>query len=130
MHTRQQLRQGKSAWVSSDVIPWSAWLERCAAQARYGPLQALRRLGATEEWLLWREAALAACAGLELLVPESLADALRRSAARARDWGIPWDTEGTAESAVLRQAQRIFLDRCHQLRAYGISDWTVVLRDF
>ena len=129
-HTRLQLRNGKSAWISCDVIPWSAWLERCATQARYGPLQGLRRLGATEEWLLWREAAEAACAGLELLMPESLADSLRRSAARARDWGMRWTGTATPESSVLEQARRIFLDRCQHLRAYSVSDWTQVLRNF
>ena len=127
-HTRTQLRSGRSAWISCDVIPWSAWLERRATQARYGALQGLRRLGATEEWLLWREAAEAACAGLELLMPESLADSLRRSAARARDWGMRWPGAATPESAVLQQAQAIYSDRCQQLRAYGVSDWTQVLR--
>ncbi len=129
-HTRVQLREGRTAWNSCDVIPWAAWLERCATQARYGPLQGLRRLGATEEWLHWREAAAEACAGLELLMPESLADSLRRSAARARDWDIRWSETVTPESAVLQQAWRTFSDRSLQLRAYSVSDWTRVLRDF
>ena len=129
-HTRAQLRRGRSAWISCDVIPWSAWLERCATQGRYGPLQGLRRLGATEEWLLWREAAEAACAGLALLMPESLADSLRRSAARSRDWGMRWPGSATPESSVLHHAQRIVSERCQHLQAYGVSDWTQVLRDF
>ncbi len=126
-HTRRQLRSGKNAWPSCDVLPWSAWLERVATQARYGPLRGLRRLGATEEWLLWREAAEAACAGLELLMPETLADALRRSAARVRDWGMRWTGASTSESSVLQQAIRIFQERCQQLGAYSLSDWTRVL---
>jgi ATP-dependent helicase/nuclease subunit B len=129
-HTRAQLRAGRSAWASCDVIPWSAWLERCANEGRYGALQGLRRLGGTEEWLLWREAAETACASLELLVPASLADSLRRSAARARDWGMDWSKIITPEFRVLLQARRIFLDRCHKLKAYGVSDWTQVLRDY
>jgi ATP-dependent helicase/nuclease subunit B len=129
-HTRRQLRSGRSAWASCDVLPWSAWLERIATQGRYGPLQGQRRLGATEEWLLWREAAEGACAGLELLMPEALADALRRSAARARDWGMRWTGATSAESSVLQRADRTFMDRCQQLGAYSVSDWARVLRDF
>ncbi len=129
-HTRLQLREGRSAWNSCDVIPWAAWLERCAAQGRYGALQDLRRLGATEEWLMWREAAAEACAGLELLSPESLADSLRRSAGRARDWDIRWSGTVTPESSVLRQAQQIQSQRCERSGAYSVSDWRQVLRGF
>ncbi len=129
-HTRLQLQRGKSAWDSCDVIPWPAWLERCATAGRYGPLQGRRRLGATEEWLLWREAAEAACAGLELLRSESLADSLRRSTARARDWELRWGAAASPESAVLLQARRLFEGRCQQLRAFSAGDWTQVLRDF
>ncbi len=128
-HTRRQLRSGKNAWASCDVIPWSAWLERVATQGRYGPLRGLRRLGATEEWLLWREASEAACAGLELLMPGTLADALRRSATRVRDWGMRWSGASTSESSVLQQASRSFTERCQQLKAYSVSDWSRVLRD-
>jgi ATP-dependent helicase/nuclease subunit B len=129
-HTRRQLRSGKNAWVSCDVIPWSAWLERVATQGRHGPLQGLRRLGATEEWLWWREAAEGACAGLELLMPETLADSLRRSASRVRDWGMRWTGAISSESSVLQQANRIVMDGCQRLGAYSVSDWTRVLHDF
>ena len=129
-HTRSKIQSGHSAWVSCDVIPWSAWLERCAAQGRSGPLQGLRRLGAVEEWLLWREAAEHSCAGLGLLMPESLADSLRLSAACVRDWGPHWTGSPTPESTVLQRACRIFADRCQALQAYSVSDWTQSLREF
>lgn len=84
----------------------------------------LRHLGAAEEWLLWREAAAAACDGLDVLSPRRLADALRRSAALVRDWGMRWHGAPTAESAVLQRAQRLYADRCNTLHARAVSDWT------
>ena len=129
-HTRRQLERGQKAWASCDVIPWSAWLERCAAQGRAGSTHARRRLAATEEWLLWREAAEHACAGLGLLLPESLAEGLRRSAARARDWGMRWPGEPTPEAEVLQRALRLMAERCLEQQAYSVSDWLEVLREF
>ena len=128
-HTRLKILAGSRAWASCDVLPFSAWLERQASQARYGPLQGLRRLGAAEEWLLWREAAVEACEGVDVLQPASLADALRRCAALVRDWGLRWSGTPTSESLVLARSSRIFERRCQVLQAYSASDWSLILRD-
>ena len=129
-HTRLQLQRGKRAWASCDVIPWAAWLERCAAQGRYVTAQGRRRLGAAEEWLLWREAAENACAGLGLLLPETLGEALRRSAGRARDWGMRWT--GTPDARGLRSCSRRGA-RSASVAMNGprtrVGDWTEVLRE-
>ncbi len=129
MHTRAQLRAGLSAWNSSDVLPFSAWLARIASQSRHGPLRGLRQLGSTEEWLLWRDAAHVACEGIDILQPGSMADALRRSAALVRDWGLHWPGNPTTESLVLARARAEVLRRCTELGAYAAGDWTRVLRD-
>ena len=128
-HTRSKILAGSQAWASCDVLPFSAWLERQASQARYGALQGRRRLGAAEEWLLWREAALEACAGVDVLQPASLADALRRSAALVRDWGLRWSGTPTSESSVLARSSHIFERRCQALQAYSASDWPLILRE-
>ena len=128
-HTRSRFLAGARAWGSCDVLPFSTWLERQASQARYGPLRGLRRLGAAEEWLLWREAALEACEGSEVLQPASLADSLRRADALARDWGLQWLGTPTSESAVLARARRYFGRRCETLQAYSASNWPLILRD-
>jgi probable DNA repair protein len=86
-------------------------------------------LSATEEWLLWREAAAEACEGLDILMPASLADALRRSSALQRDWGLRWPGAPGSESAVLLRAQQAYARRCQERRAYSAADWTHVLRD-
>ena len=127
-HTRHKIAQPVSAWVAADVLSWSAWLERCAQLARRGALQGLRRLGAAEEWLLWREAAERACEHYGVLLPASLADPLRRSNALVRDWSLRWPAALTSESEVLEQACQHFARRCQELRAYALSDWTLVLR--
>ncbi len=128
-HTRARIRSGERAWASCDVLPFAAWLERQASQARYGTLRGLRRLGAAEEWLLWRDAAVAACDGSEVLQPASLADALRRSAGLARDWGLRWAGTPTSESAVLEKARRFVERRCEALQVYCASDWPLILRN-
>lgn len=78
--------------------------------------------------MLWRDAAATACDGLDMLAPGTLADALRRSSALVRDWGMRWHGEHSAESSVLQRAQRTFSDRCQALRARAASDWTQSLR--
>lgn len=127
-HTRVKIRSGAKAWASCDVIPWEAWLARCSAAVRHGPPRELRLLGAAEEWLLWRDAAATACEGLELLAPAQLADALRRSSALMRDWGMRWPGAPTPEASVLLQARQIFSDRCSALRARPVSDWSQALQ--
>ncbi|MGH8254524.1 MAG: PD-(D/E)XK nuclease family protein [Steroidobacteraceae bacterium] len=129
MHTRAKLRAGISAWSSSDVLPFSAWLARIAAQSRHGSLRGLRQLGSTEEWLLWRDAAQVACEGVDIMQPASMADALRHSAMLIRDWGLHWPGNPTTESWVLARARAEVLRRCTELEAYAAGDWTRVLRD-
>jgi len=129
IHTRARLRAGAAAWKACDVLPYGAWLARLAAQARHGALRGLRRLGATEEWLLWRAAAAEACEGTEVLQPSSLADALRRSAALCRDWALHWPGDPTPEATVLARARARVERRCRELQAYAADDWTRILAE-
>ncbi len=110
------------------MLPFGAWLEQAASQARHGALRGLRRLGAAEEWLLWRNAALQACEGNELLQPASLADPLRRSAALVRDHGLTWPGAPSTEAQVLERACRHVERRCAELGAYSAQDWPLILR--
>ncbi len=128
-HTRAQLGSGHTAWDSSDVLPFSAWLARMASLARHGPLRGLRQLGAAEDWLLWRDAAAEACDGTGVFQPSSLADALRQAAGLARDWALDWPGDPAAEALVLSRARKYVERRCLQERTYAASDWSQVLRD-
>jgi probable DNA repair protein len=66
--------------------------------------RALRRLGASEEWLLWQQAVGAAAASLSLPAIPGLADAVRHSAALLFEWRIDPQRllqAGTPEAALL-----------------------------
>ena len=128
-HTHAQLQQQLKHWHSCDVLPWSAWLARTAENARHGALRGLRKLGALEEWLLWREAALQAAPELGILVPASLADALRQSAARKRDGGLRWSGSPGSESALLGRVIASVERECQARGAVLGDDWSVLLGD-
>ena len=128
-HTHAQLQQQLKHWHSCDVLPWSAWLARTAENARHGALRGLRKLGALEEWLLWREAALQAAPELGFLVPASLADALRQSAAAKRDGGLRWSGSPGSESALLGRVIASVERECQARGAVLGDDWPRLLRD-
>lgn len=82
----QQLRQGRRAFRTPDVQSLSGWLHgQPGAKGADGA--ALRRLGASEEWLLWRAAVGDAAARLSLPAA-GLVDAVRQSAALLYEWRI------------------------------------------
>ncbi len=84
----QQLRAGHRAFRTPEVASLSGWLR--SQPTRAGPDgRALRRLGTSEEWLLWREAVSAAATELSLPLVPGLVDAVRRSAALLSEWRIP-----------------------------------------
>ena len=83
----QQLRVGHRAFRTPDVRSLSGWLRgQPGAKGTNGA--PLRRLGASEEWLLWREAVGEAAAKLALPAA-GLVDAVRQSAALLYEWRIP-----------------------------------------
>lgn len=122
-YSAAQLAQGRRIWGSPDILPWNAWVVRelDAARARGEPLP--RRLSATEEWLLWREAVDAACSGLQVLMPDALIDTVRRALQLLDDYGLDPPGAVTPEAAVLRQAQHHFRRRCGELSALGTTSW-------
>ena len=128
-HTHAQLQQQRNHWRSCDVLPWSAWLARMAEGARHDALRGLRMLGPLEEWLLWREAALQAASGLGILMPASLADALRQSAAAKRDGGLRWSASPGSESALLGRVIASVERACQARGAVLGDDWPLLLRN-
>ncbi len=78
-YAARELDRGRRVWLSPDVLPLSGWLtrglERRAQQENPGSRHP-RLLTGAEEWLLWRECAAQARAGLELVNPDALADGL------------------------------------------------------
>lgn len=84
-----QLSRGRSAWASPAVLATGTWLEDACSRLRGAGIDLPRILGAHEEWLLWVDAATALTAQETLLLPESIADGLARSARLAAEHRIP-----------------------------------------
>lgn len=124
-----QLAQRLTHWRSCDVLPFPAWLDRMGEAARHGALRGLRKLNPLEEWLLWREAALEAAPELGILMPASLADALRQSAARMRDGELRWSGSPGSESALLKRVLAYVQRECRARGAVFADDWPLLLRD-
>jgi len=115
-----QLTQGHRAFRTPDIQSLSGWLRgQPAGSGTDGPT--LRRLGASEEWLLWRAAVAAAAA--ELAVPAAgLVDAVRQSAALLYEWHIPpaaLQESGTAEALLLARTLTLLESRLAELGAAG-----------
>lgn len=113
-----QLRQGRRAFRTPDVQSLSGWLRgQPATPAADG--RALRHLGASEEWLLWRAAVAEAGAALSLQAA-GLTDAVRRSAALLHEWHIPLAAvraSGTPEALLLSRALEAMEQRLAALGA-------------
>jgi ATP-dependent helicase/nuclease subunit B len=101
----QQLAAGHRAFRTPDIHSLSGWLH---AQPRFGPdARPLRRLGATEEWLLWHEAVAQAAARLSLPWAAGLVDAVRQSATLLFEWRIDPEAlrrAGSPEAALLAES--------------------------
>ena len=88
-HAAAELAKNHRVWTTPEVLSVDAWLtrevERYAATAGIG---VPRLLSPAEEWFLWRQCAAEATGDLELVNRGALAEALRRAAATAADYGI------------------------------------------
>jgi ATP-dependent helicase/nuclease subunit B len=101
----RQLAMGRRAFRTPDVQSLSGWLR---GQPRLGSdARALRRLGGSEEWLLWREAVAEAAARWGVPAGAGLVEAVRQSAALLYEWQIaPGELRraATPEAALLSEA--------------------------
>jgi ATP-dependent helicase/nuclease subunit B len=115
----RQLNAGHRAFRTPDVQSLGGWLR--AQPTRVGPDgRPLRRLGASEEWLLWRAAVSTAAAQLSLPSVPGLVDAVRRSAALLAQWCIAPGAllpAGTAEAALLHRSLTTLEARLAELSA-------------
>jgi ATP-dependent helicase/nuclease subunit B len=110
-----QLERGRRAFRTPDVHSLSGWLRGQPARAgATGGL--LRRLGESEEWLLWRSAVTEAAERLSLPAT-GLTDAVRQSATLLFEWRLP--------PAALRQAgtpEALLLSHCLEAMDARLAD--------
>jgi len=122
-YAAERLAAGARVWASPDVLTPAAWARRelSALAARAGG-DWPRLLPATEEWLLWRQAAGAAAGDLAVLDPGALADSLQAASELATDYRLaPVRAPPESEAGVLHAAQRHFERRCQELNAASVS---------
>jgi ATP-dependent helicase/nuclease subunit B len=114
----QQLAAGHRAFRTPDVRSLSGWLR---GLPRFGPdARPLRRLGASEEWLLWRDAVAEAAARLSLPWAAGLVDGVRQSANLLFEWRIDPDAlrrAGSPEAALLAESLAVMDTRLADLSA-------------
>jgi ATP-dependent helicase/nuclease subunit B len=121
----RRLKAGQRAFHTPDVRSFNGWLRAQPGPA--GPGRVARRLGAAEEWLLWREAVTDAAARLSVPGVTGLVDAIRRSAALLFEWRIPPAAlveSGTLEAALLHDSLAAMEARLVELSAAG--SWRVL----
>ncbi len=115
----QQLSAGLRAFRTPDVQSLSGWL-RGQPVGPGSDGRALRRLGASEEWLLWREAVASSAVRLSLPQVPGLVDAVRRAAGLLHEWQIAPEAlrqAGTPEAALLGQSLAALQARLAELSA-------------
>jgi probable DNA repair protein len=121
-YAAHKLTSGESAWRTPDVVAYHAWLEREAFRAAEGGEGASRPLRSVEEWLLWREATVAAMEGELNQRLEPFVESLHRAARLLSDWRIPptvLQRSPSEESALLARALGFVEARCEALHAVG-----------
>ena len=119
----RQLAAGHLAFRTPDVHSFGGWLGGQSPPAA----RAMRRLGAGEEWLLWRAAVGAAAAQLGLPMAAGLVDAVRRSAALLFEWRIApaaLAQADTPEAALLGQSLAVIEQQLGELSA--AAPWRVL----
>jgi probable DNA repair protein len=121
------LRAEKQVWSTPDVLPWSAWIERCLDDARAAGQAVPRRLSPMEDWLLWQEAVQQACAQYPVLMPDALIEPVRRAVGLLEDYGIAFQGAPTPEAAVLQWSLQHFKRRARELQVLGDTSWRDVV---
>ena len=116
---RLQLAAGRASWEAPDILPWSAFLERCHEDARFAPggedVPAL--LSDAEAQVVWEEALRRAGAAERVLsVPATAA-----LAAEAWTLAHEWRIGGALEAAATEDAAAFAAWRKAYLKAAGAA---------
>ena len=129
-YAARELDCGRRVWPSPDVLPLSGWLtrglERRAQQENPGSHHP-RLLTGAEEWLLWRECAAQARAGLELVNPDALADGLLGASQLAAELRIDVARLHAAPNTETALLQAMHRSVCARSRAIGAASMDALL---
>ncbi len=115
------LRAANAAWLTPDVLPYGAFVERLHAEALVAGAVSLQALQREQELQLWRQIIERSPSGREMLLPESAAALAAESFRTAMDYGIALGSGAMSGSSDTRAFSGWAKDFQRQLAA---EQWT------
>ncbi len=98
----QRLRRSNAAWLTIDVIPFGAFVERLYSEAVVVGALAAQTLQREQELQLWRQVIERSASGRELLLPDSAAALAAESFRTAAEYDIALDSPQMSASSDTR----------------------------
>jgi probable DNA repair protein len=95
----RRLRMSNSAWITPDVLPYGAFVERLYSEAVVMGAVSVHALQREQELQLWRQIIERSTAGREVLLPESAAHLASESFRTACEYGIALDSAQMGDSS-------------------------------
>lgn len=117
----QRARLSQNAWLTPDVIPYGAFIERLYSDALVAGLLDLQALQSEQELHVWRQIIERSTVGREMLLPESAAALAANSFRVACEYDIPLDSPQMGASSDTRAFAGWTADFQRQLSTHG---WT------
>lgn len=114
-YARLQLRAGRNAWPTPDILPWHGWLQRTWEDValRQGLEQVV--LGPHQQEHVWREIINRSTPGKYLLQPAAAAREAMSTWTLCREWQLPLETEAfthNEDARAFRHWSAAYRKRC------------------
>jgi probable DNA repair protein len=119
--TESRLHASNAAWLTPDVLPYEAFVERLYSDALVMGEVGLQALQREQELLLWRQIIERSPSGREMLLPESAAALAAESFRTAMEYGIALDSPQMSASSDTRAFSGWAAEFRRHLAAHG---WT------
>jgi ATP-dependent helicase/nuclease subunit B len=120
-YARHAQAQGRVAWDTPQVLPWTAWLREQWREARAQNVAPVRSLlSRAQSRALWRSVVASSDSGANLLSPANAARLAERSWRRLHEYEIPIDAllaSDQPESRALHEWCAAYVRRCETLGA-------------
>lgn len=88
-YAQTQIRQGRHAWVTPDILPWAAWLQRCWNEMNSGESHVQMLLGQEQQLFIWQQLIQQSGYSRQLLQVRATARQALHAWNTARQWQIP-----------------------------------------
>ena len=113
-YAQLQLRQGRSAWVTPDILTWTAWLQRCWAERdTLGPVTGML-LKPEQQLYIWQQ----------LIAQSGYQERLLQLSATARQALNAWDTARQWQIPIFPEGMSLNED------AYAFHNWSRAYRQY